>query len=536
MRDERKRIGIFGWGVVAPKSPDVDAFEKNLEGATSWLEPFDGFGPSGFLVGVPQFDFGACKEWIGERFEPRKYAQLDSKMGNPVKFAISAFIQALGQNPGLEDELHKLGRKAHVYVGTGLGDYPLEFDVARQYFRAQRRWNRFWCRDEHNPAMVEHRSADEAEQERQRLEFGIPEDPLDRNLEDEDYTEVLDGWVDFWVHRSAGLEEYLAKLREIEGQSIQGDIDSGKGHLIRRKAGARKKLNAEYGCPTEPWNSVDARILWNIPNIPAAQISMLGRITGPAFAPVAACSGFGTALKLACDAIRSNQAKAVVVGMTDPDPHPLSVGAFYSARVVSQDGQVSKPFTGMRGTHISGGACVWIVGDVEHFSRLGMKPLGLEIVGVAINADADHIITPSSDGPRAVIHQALADAGAAPEEVSTWDMHATATPGDWTELQNVLSVFPNTTRLTARKGSFGHGMSVCGGWELTAQHMGFAKGILHPVDLEEEEIHPQIRPHHGSLVRREPSELVGSYAGKLNMGVGGVNACVISRLWDEPEE
>ena len=165
-----------------------------------------------------------------------------------------------------------------------------------------------------------------------------------------------------------------------------------------------------------------------------------------------------------------------------------------------------------------------------------LKPLGLEIVGAAINSDADHIITPSQKGPRACIHQALEVSGAAPEDVATWDMHATATPGDWMELQNTLSVVPGTTRLTARKGSFGHGMSVCGGWELTAQHMGFAKGILHPVDLEEDEIHPQIQPHQESLVRHEINTLEGRVAGKLNMGVGGVNACVISRLWEEDKE
>jgi hypothetical protein len=78
-------------------------------------------------------------------------------------------------------------------------------------------------------------------------------------------------------------------------------------------------------------------------------------------------------------------------------------------------------------------------------------------------------------------------------------------------------------------------MSVCGGWELTAQHLGFAQGILHPVDLEEEELHPQIWPHHDALVRHELAELEGRVAGKLNMGVGGVNACVISRLWESDE-
>jgi hypothetical protein len=58
---------------------------------------------------------------------------------------------------------------------------------------------------------------------------------------------------------------------------------------------------------------------------------------------------------------------------------------------------------------------------------------------------------------------------------------------------------------------------------------------LHPVDLEEDEIHPQIRPHHDALVRHELAELEGRVAGKLNMGLGGANACVISRLWESEE-
>ncbi len=113
---------------------------------------------------------------------------------------------------------------------------------------------------------------------------------------------------------------------------------------------ARRDLNEEYGCPTAPWNAVDPKLLWNIPNIPAAQISMLGKITGAAFAPVAACSGFMTALKTAINAIELDQAAAAVIGASDPEPHPLSVGTFFGARVLSHDGQVSKPFSGLRGT------------------------------------------------------------------------------------------------------------------------------------------------------------------------------------------
>lgn len=533
MTTQSKRIGIFGWGIVAPKSPDIEAFERNLTAAESWLEPFEGFGPNNFLVGNPVFDFATYKPWIDARFEPRKFAQLDTKMGNMVKYAIGAFIQSLGQNPGIERALQELGPLAHIYVGTGLGDLPTHYRVGRDYYRAQRRWNRFWCREEHNPRLAEYRAAEAETRERLRAELGLPEDPAEMEPEDDRYDEVLDRWFQFWVRHSTSLRRYLGELREIEAEGVGEDIDSSKGQVIRRKATLRRKLNVKYGCPLEPWNAVEANLLWNIPNIPAAQISMLGRITGPCVAPIAACSGFGTSLKMAVSAIECGAAKAAVIGNADPEPHALTVASFFQARVVSQDGQVSKPFTGMRGTHVSGGACIWIVGDADYFRGLGMKPLGLEIAGVAINSDADHIITPTESGPRACIQQALTAAGVKPEEVATWDMHATATPGDWTELQNTLSVVPGTTRLTARKGSFGHGMSVCGGWELTAQHMGLARGVLHPVDLEESELHPRIRPHQQALLEHERAVLDGRVAGKLNMGVGGVNACVISRLWEE---
>jgi len=526
-----KRIGVFGWGVVAPKSPNISTFEKNLRSATSWLEPFDGFGPSNFLVGRPEFDFAAYRSWIDERFEPRKFSQLQSKMGDTVKYAIGAFIQALGQNPGLEPLLKDLGHQVHVYVGTGLGDFPLQYKLALRYHRAQRRWNRFWCQDKHHSELRTYRLAEGGEKDRIREELGAPEDPSSVDPWSEDYDETSERWYSFWVARSDGLSGYLEKHSEIEGEGITGDIENGKGHLLRRKMTTRRKLNEEYGCPTEPWSAVDPNLLWNIPNIPAAQISMLAHITGPAIAPLAACSGFSVALKMATDAIRSDQAKLAVIGMTDPEPHALSVGTFYGARVLSHDGQVSKPFTGFRGTHVAGGACVWIVGDADYFMERGFTPLGLEVLSVAITSDADHIITPSSEGPRLAIQQALAEAGIEPKDVATWDMHATATPGDWSELQDILTMFPESTDFTARKGSFGHGMSVCGGWELTAQHLGFSKGELLPVNLSSDEVHDQIRPLYRSLVHDEARQTNGEVAGKINMGVGGINACVICRRW-----
>jgi 3-oxoacyl-(acyl-carrier-protein) synthase len=207
------------------------------------------------------------------------------------------------------------------------------------------------------------------------------------------------------------------------------------------------------------------------------------------------------------------------------------VGAFYGARVISADAAVSMPLHEMRGTHVAGGAVVWIVGDYDHFAARGFRPLGMEPVAVGVSADADHIITPSKHGPVAAIRDALAAAGVAPSEVGSWDLHATATPGDYLEVETLRETFPEALLVTARKGTFGHGMGAAGGRELTAQYLGYERGSIFPTPLACAELNPEIAGVHRRFVfdRAEPAP--PGAAGKLSMGVGGINACVISRPW-----
>ena len=245
--------------------------------------------------------------------------------------------------------------------------------------------------------------------------------------------------------------------------------------MIREKEKRHAKLREKWNTPEPPWH-VSADVIWNIHSTPAAQISILGGITGLSFAPVAACSTFGVALGLATSAIQSGEAKMVVVGATDGAPHPLTVGAFYNARVLSASRTMSIPLTGLQGTHIAGGSVIWIVADHDYMQSKGFKPLGMEPVSVGLSSDAHHIITPSSEGPKAAIQQALANAGTSPDGIGTWDLHATATPGDYTEVATMRSILPASVLVTARKGTFGHGMSAGSGWELTAQYMGYEQG------------------------------------------------------------
>jgi 3-oxoacyl-(acyl-carrier-protein) synthase len=521
--DARKRIGIFGWGVVAPKSPNIDSFERNLEAPHSWLTPFRGFGPSNFLVGYPDFDFETYHDWFDERFPPAKFGQLRDKMGPMVLSCIGAFIQSLSQNQGIEQYLQSLGTQAHVYIGTGLGEITVTAAETMAYDRALRKWNEFWAATERCAALRAHRDG--------APDADAPREPGHLEIGSEDWIDAKHAWEEFWAAKSDDLMQYLAEAAAIQAEPVPASSGSAKLSTIRQKLNKIRALNKKWGCPDEPWAAVSSNLLWNIANIPASQVSMIGRIVGPSFAPVAACASFGIALKMAVDAINLGEAKAVVVGMTDPPPHPLVISAFYNANVLSADADVSRPLTALKGTHIAGGSCVWIVGDALELMAQGFRPVGMEIVGIGTSSDAHHIITPSKGGPQLAMKKALE--GVQGSDVTTWDMHATATPGDATEIENSLEMLHPDVLFTARKGTFGHGMSVGGGWELTAQHLGMSKGRLYPIALTDGELHADVKIQAAKFVSSDGCNVDRGYSGKLSMGVGGINSCVISRPWDE---
>jgi hypothetical protein len=82
--------------------------------------------------------------------------------------------------------------------------------------------------------------------------------------------------------------------------------------------------------------------------------------------------------------------------------------------------------------------------------------------------------------------------------------------------------------VTARKGTFGHGMSAGGGWELTAQYLGYEKGHLFPTPLAEPDMNKSIAGVHDRVVFDHSCAAPKGLGGKLSMGIGGINACVIS--------
>ncbi len=530
---EGTRIGVFGWGLVAPRTKNIDTFRRNIRTGETWLEPMEGYGPSNFMVGNPDFDFEDYRGWFDTELGTGRYQMIDKKMTGNVKYVLGSFIQAIGQNPGILETLRELDEQVHLYIGTSLADQQMLSDTTLDYTKAQRRWNRFWSHPDRCGEFKEYLAERADGRGGAFLEpLGAPEDPAELAPGTVEFEEASAKWYAFWASRSEALKGYLAESASLHDVPIGSDVEASKKAVIRKRYIGLARLAKKYGCPKPPWDSVTANRLWNIDSIPAAQINMVTGIHGLHIGMSNACAGFSAAVHLGEQAIRENRAKAAIVGAVDPYPHPVEVGTFYDARVLSCDGKPSIPATRLKGAHISGGACIWIIGDLDYFLSLGFRPVGAEIVATALNSDAGHIITPSTETPMKCIKTALDRAGITTGDVETFDLHATATPGDFPEFRMVTDLFGNGPWLTARKGVFGHGLSVGGGWELTAQHMGMEEGEIFKTSAEPVDLHPDVEAADARMITDSEVPYEGGYAGKLSMGVGGINGAVISRGWD----
>ncbi len=521
-------VAVFGWGVVAPGARDIAEFRTLLERGEGALEPARGLalGEGLFPVGDPRFDFEAYRPWIASRFGEARYTQLAQKMGDNALFAVGALIQSLGSDPSLETALRDLDDGCHVYVGSGVGDLPQSYAAHAQLERATRRWSRFWASPERCAARKTYVATGAAP-----AGEPPPRDPTALAVDSEERFEATVAWDEYWALRSTELSAFCAAYREIERRPATGADEQAPLHAIRARERAHRKLLESTGCPTPPWLSVDAKLVWAIQNVPAAQISMLLGTHGPAWAPVGACSTFGVALKCGLDAIQRGEAKAAVVGTTDPRPDPALVAAFHRTHLAPATGGVNHPLTALFGTHVAGGACIWIIADVAAMAARGIRPIGPVIDAASISSDAEHIITPSTTGPKRAIDRALAHARVAPDEIAAWDLHATGTPGDLSELKLVAGYLGPRTALTALKGIFGHGMANGGGWELTALALTLATGRTPATGIATEELHPIVRASHGPAIVTRARAVEGRAGVKVTLGIGGITACVVlSRL------
>lgn len=534
-------ISLYGCGVVAPAKQvpgslggraKLGAFADSMWQEQSALTAAACFHGS-VLVGNAQFNFDDYRSAITRIVNEKRYFQLQKSAGEWIQFALGATLDAVDCCPGLEQLMRKIPNRVSTIIGTGLGDVKSAIDSHMQLEKAEYDWLRFWGEAKANEA----------------LQAGILAEGLEDPsaiINEYDALQARRRVLAFYAEQNPALAEFLLEYATIERRPLGGSAEASLINQLKAKATDRNALRKRFGAPTPPWESVSPNLLWNIPNLAAAQVSMLYGTHGLTMGASAACSTFTLSVRLGLDEIRSGRADVAIVGATDNNPQPEIIAAFQGARVGAFGKSVVRPMTDLRGTHVAGGACVWILCRDDVARASGLESLGVRVRGISVTSDGEHVITPSADGPTNAVQHALRDAQLEPGTIQSWDLHCTGTPGDVQELDHIKKFASDDAVMTARKGIFGHGMAACGGWELTAQlfapryvRASTPAFAIPPSWIAADSLAGAVRERGLCVLTKEaktvPARTEQGERGqehrllcaKLNMGVGGVSSCII---------
>ncbi|MFD5071530.1 beta-ketoacyl-[acyl-carrier-protein] synthase family protein [Streptomyces sp. NPDC058369] len=231
-----------------------------------------------------------------------------------------------------------------------------------------------------------------------------------------------------------------------------------------------------------------AGVLLTIPNMPAAEIAIEMRATGPSMAPCTACSSGVTALSVARDLLVTGQCDVAVAGATESTVFPIAMTGFArsgaGARADGDLSRLSRPFAADRAGLVMGeGAAVMVLERAADAEARGAAPRAL-LAGTGATTDAHHPTSPHPDGriARAAVEAALRDAGWRADEVEHVNAHGTATVhNDAAEAALISRVYPHRPPVTAPKGVLGHCMGAAGAIEAGLTILTLQRGVIPPV-------------------------------------------------------
>jgi len=269
----------------------------------------------------------------------------------------------------------------------------------------------------------------------------------------------------------------------------------------------------------------------------AGSVSDVLAAKGPIFTVGGACASGNIALRCAVDEVRHHGAEAVLVVGAVLDVAPVDVHAMALMGAISFTSfndcpeLASRPYDARREGFVpSHGAAVLVVENLESALARGAT-VRAEVLGVAANADGNHLPEPSQDGQVAAMRRALECAGIAPEDVDYVNAHATSTPrGDLSELRAIKEVFgPHASNLVinAPKSMLGHTCWSAPTVESVAAILQMNAGRLHPsINIDELDAEVDLD------VCRHGAEKQIRHVMKNSFGFGGINCVSIFRGWD----
>jgi 3-oxoacyl-[acyl-carrier-protein] synthase II len=240
----------------------------------------------------------------------------------------------------------------------------------------------------------------------------------------------------------------------------------------------------------------------------------------------AACAAGNYALAHALDVLRAGRADLMLAGGADAFSRITYTGFSRLGAIAPERCQ---PFDRNRKGMIPGeGAAVLVLEPLDRALARGARVYA-ELAGYGLSCDAHHMTAahPEGDGAARAMERALADAGAAPEEVCYISAHGTGTPtNDRLEIVAVKRVFGAAAPripMSSIKSMIGHTMGAASAIEAAVCALAVAEDRVPPtMNLDDPEGDLDFVPN---VARQLPVRIAMNNA----YAFGGNNASVIFR-------
>jgi 3-oxoacyl-[acyl-carrier-protein] synthase II len=227
--------------------------------------------------------------------------------------------------------------------------------------------------------------------------------------------------------------------------------------------------------------------------IPSALVNMLGGfisiaedLKGPNLSCVTACAAGTHAIAEASKTIMLGGADRMLVVGAESAICPVGIGGFASMKALSTRNDdpksASRPFDANRDGFVMGeGAGALVLESLESALERGAT-IYAEVAGFGESGDANHITTPTMDGPLRAMRAAYKMAGE--PKIDYINAHGTSTPvndkNETAAIKELLGGKENCPPVSSTKGQIGHCLGAAGSIEAVISIMAMAKGIIPP--------------------------------------------------------
>jgi 3-oxoacyl-[acyl-carrier-protein] synthase II len=277
-----------------------------------------------------------------------------------------------------------------------------------------------------------------------------------------------------------------------------------------------------------------------IANMSAHHLSFTYRALGPLSTIVTACAAGSQAVGEATEMIRRGTADLMLTGGVEGVVTDFMIGGFCAMRALptsynDRPEKASRPFNKDReGFIFSEGCAILVLESLAHAQRRGAR-IYAEVLGASSSSDAYHVAAPDPEAAGAVraMRWALQDAGIAPREVEYINAHGTSTPAnDFTETLGIKKVFGESAPkipISSTKSMIGHPMGAAGAVEAIVCVETMLHGEIHPT-INYESPDPELDLDYVPNTKRAADVRI---ALSNSFGLGGQNACLVLRKWEE---